>query len=76
MWAHEFYHFFFDRDKIKSPDQNFIMIDQIYDEKERLPISQTHPATQQSPSPQVVVSSELPLAPSAFPVLSTQPSKP
>ncbi|MEJ9281744.1 ImmA/IrrE family metallo-endopeptidase [Ureibacillus thermosphaericus] len=37
MWAHEFYHFFFDRDKIKNPDQNFIMIDHIYDEKERLP---------------------------------------
>jgi len=37
MWAHKFYHFFFDRDNIKNPEQNFIKIDQIYDEKERLP---------------------------------------
>ncbi|GEL77075.1 ImmA/IrrE family metallo-endopeptidase [Tenuibacillus multivorans] len=37
MWAHEFYHFYFDKEKIKSKEKNFILIDTIFDEKERLP---------------------------------------
>jgi len=37
MWAHEFYHFYFDKEKIKNKEENFILIDTIFDEKERLP---------------------------------------
>lgn len=37
MWAHEFYHFFFDKDKLKSKEENFILIDSVFEEKERLP---------------------------------------
>ncbi|MBB6446736.1 ImmA/IrrE family metallo-endopeptidase [Bacillus benzoevorans] len=37
MWAHEFYHFFFDKDRIKGKEENSILIDSIFDEKERLP---------------------------------------
>lgn len=37
MWAHEFYHFYFDKEKIKKKEENFILIDSIFDEKERLP---------------------------------------
>jgi Zn-dependent peptidase ImmA (M78 family) len=37
MWAHEFYHFYFDKDLIKKKEENFLLIDSIFDEKERLP---------------------------------------
>lgn len=37
MWAHEFYHFYFDKEKIKRKEENFVLIDSIFDEKERLP---------------------------------------
>lgn len=37
MWAHEFYHFYFDQQKIKNREENFILVDSIFDEKERLP---------------------------------------
>lgn len=37
MWAHEFYHFYFDREKIRKKEENFIVIDSVFDEKERLP---------------------------------------
>ncbi|MFD1361919.1 ImmA/IrrE family metallo-endopeptidase [Lentibacillus salinarum] len=37
MWAHEFYHFYFDKEKVKKQDENFVLVDRIFDEKERLP---------------------------------------
>src|SRR5690625_4038102 len=37
MWAHEFYHFYFDKEKVKKKEENFILVDSIFDEKERLP---------------------------------------
>ncbi len=37
MWAHEFYHFYFDKDKVKKKEENLVQIDSIFDEKERLP---------------------------------------
>lgn len=37
MWAHEFYHFYFDKDKVKQKEENFVLVDSIFDEKERLP---------------------------------------
>ncbi|MGY0691353.1 ImmA/IrrE family metallo-endopeptidase [Virgibacillus sp. FSP13] len=37
MWAHEFYHFYFDKERIMKKEENFILVDSIFDEKERLP---------------------------------------
>ncbi|GGB45760.1 hypothetical protein GCM10011409_24180 [Lentibacillus populi] len=34
IWAHEFYHFYFDKEKVKKRGENFILIDSILDEKE------------------------------------------
>jgi len=38
MWAHEFYHFYFDKEMLRKKEGNqFVLIDSIFDEEERLP---------------------------------------
>ena len=37
MWAHEFYHYFFDQQLIKTKEENFVLVDSVLEEKERMP---------------------------------------